>query len=109
MATHLSILSLEIPWTESLADYSSWVAKELERTEQLNNNNINYSLSSPTELLFTDWSNEHESTLNLTVKEFLWFQFMKYHPHLIQTKALKKCGPSQKEYLLKATCALLRC
>lgn len=65
-----------------------------DRTEQLNSNNINYSLSSLTGV-FIAWFNEPESTLNLTLKESLWFQFMKYHPHLIQIKALK-CNPSPK-------------
>ena len=34
MATHSSILAWEIPWTEeSLAGYSPWGHKELDRTE----------------------------------------------------------------------------
>ena len=40
MATHSSVLAWRIPWTErSLASYSPWGHKELDRTEQLNNNN----------------------------------------------------------------------
>ena len=39
MATHSSILAWRIPWTESLAGYSSWGHKESDTTEQLNNNN----------------------------------------------------------------------
>ena len=36
MATHSSILAWEIPWTErSLAGYSSWGHKELDRIWQL--------------------------------------------------------------------------
>ena len=35
-ATHSSILDGEIPWTESLACYSPWGHKELDRTEWLN-------------------------------------------------------------------------
>ena len=36
MATHSSILALEIPWTEerSLASYGPWGHKELDKTEQ---------------------------------------------------------------------------
>ena len=33
MATNSSILDWEIPWTESLADYSPWGHKELDKTE----------------------------------------------------------------------------
>ena len=33
MATLSSILTWEIPWTESLADYSSWGRKELDTNE----------------------------------------------------------------------------
>ena len=35
MATHSSILAWRIPWTESLAGYSSWGHKESDMTEQL--------------------------------------------------------------------------
>ena len=35
MATHSSILAWRIPWTESLAGYSSWGHKESDVTEQL--------------------------------------------------------------------------
>ena len=35
MATHSSMLSWRIPWTEDLADYSPWGQKELDVTEQL--------------------------------------------------------------------------
>ena len=33
MATHSRILAWKIPWTGSLADYSSWGLKELDTTE----------------------------------------------------------------------------
>ena len=33
MATHFSILALKIPWTESLAGYSSWGHKESDMPE----------------------------------------------------------------------------
>ena len=33
MATHSSILAWEIPWTESLVDYSPWGHKEKHMTE----------------------------------------------------------------------------
>ena len=33
MATHSSILTWSIPWTESLVGYSPWVCKELDMTE----------------------------------------------------------------------------
>jgi len=33
MATHSSILAWRIPWTRSLAGYSSWGCKELDMTE----------------------------------------------------------------------------
>ena len=36
MATHSSILALEIPWTEDLVVYSPWSAKESDTTVQLN-------------------------------------------------------------------------
>ena len=35
MATHSSILAWRLPWTESLAGYSSWGHKESDMTEQL--------------------------------------------------------------------------
>ena len=33
MSTHFSILAWRIPWTESLAGYSSWGCKESDKTE----------------------------------------------------------------------------
>ena len=33
MATHISMLAWEIPWTESLAGYSLWSCKESDTTE----------------------------------------------------------------------------
>ena len=33
MATHASILALEIPWTEEAGRHSSWGSKELDMTE----------------------------------------------------------------------------
>ena len=39
MATHTSILAWEIPQEKGLAGYNSWSCKELDMTEQLNNNN----------------------------------------------------------------------
>ena len=48
MATHSSVLAWKIPWTErSLASYSPWGHKELDRTEQLNNNNNNRKYVGP--------------------------------------------------------------
>ena len=41
IATHSSILAWEIPWTEEPGGYSSWVTKESDITEGLNNNNEN--------------------------------------------------------------------
>ena len=38
MATHSSILAWEIPWTEESVGYSPQGRKELDTTEQLNNN-----------------------------------------------------------------------
>ena len=38
MATHSSILSWRIPWTEEPGSYSPWGCNELDTTEQLNNN-----------------------------------------------------------------------
>ena len=38
MATHFSILAWEIPWTEESVGYSPQGRKELDTTEQLNNN-----------------------------------------------------------------------
>ena len=35
MATHSSILSWKIPWTDSLAGYSPWGLEELDMTERL--------------------------------------------------------------------------
>ena len=43
MATHSCILAWEIPWTEEPRGYSPWGCKELDMTEQLNNNNNAYS------------------------------------------------------------------
>ena len=37
MATQSTILAWEIPWTESLVDFSPWVHKRLDTTEQRNN------------------------------------------------------------------------
>ena len=39
MATHSSILAWRTPWTEELGGKSPWGCKELDMTEQLNNNN----------------------------------------------------------------------
>ena len=39
MATHSSILAWRIPWTEEDGGVQSWGLKELDTTEQLNNNN----------------------------------------------------------------------
>ena len=39
MATHSSILVWEIPWTEELAGQSPRGCKELDMTQQVNNNN----------------------------------------------------------------------
>ena len=39
MATHSSILALEIPWQRSLVGYSPWGHKESDTTEQLASNN----------------------------------------------------------------------
>ena len=38
MATHSSILTWKIPWTEEPAGYSLWGRKELDMTARLNNN-----------------------------------------------------------------------
>ena len=38
-ATHSSILAWGIPWTEGQAGYCPWGHKEVDMTEQLNNNN----------------------------------------------------------------------
>ena len=35
IATHSSILAWKIPWTEWVADYSSWGCKELDMTVQV--------------------------------------------------------------------------
>ena len=35
MATHSSILTWKIPWTENLEGYSLWGCKELDMTERL--------------------------------------------------------------------------
>ena len=35
MATHSSILTWKIPWTEELVGYSPWSHKELDTTERL--------------------------------------------------------------------------
>ena len=35
VATHCGILAWEIPWQRSLADYSPWGCKKLDKTEQL--------------------------------------------------------------------------
>ena len=35
MATHSSILTWKIPWTEELVGYSPWSRKELDTTERL--------------------------------------------------------------------------
>ena len=43
MATHSSILAWRIPWTEEPG--SPWGHKELDTTEQLNNNNLFSSCS----------------------------------------------------------------
>ena len=40
MATHSSILAWEISWKRSLVGYSPWGHKELDTTEQVNNNNL---------------------------------------------------------------------
>ena len=37
MATQSGILAWEIPWTENLVGYSPWGCKELDMTQQLNN------------------------------------------------------------------------
>ena len=42
MATHSSILAWEIPWTEEPGNYSPWVTKESDMTQQLNNDNNMY-------------------------------------------------------------------
>ena len=39
MATYSNILAWKIPLTGSLVGYSQWGHKELDTTEQLNNNN----------------------------------------------------------------------
>ena len=38
MATHSSILAWKIPWMRRLEGYSPWSHKELDTTQQLNNN-----------------------------------------------------------------------
>ena len=43
MATHTSILALEIPWTEEPG--SPWGHKRLDTTEQLNTNKQEYQVS----------------------------------------------------------------
>ena len=35
MATHSSILAWKTPWTEDLADYSTWGRKESDTTEHM--------------------------------------------------------------------------
>ena len=39
LATYSSLLAWRIPWQRSLVGYSPWGHKELDMTEQLNNNN----------------------------------------------------------------------
>ena len=43
MATHSIILAWEIPWTEEAGRLQSMGSQNLDRTEQLNNNNQHFS------------------------------------------------------------------
>ena len=64
MTIHSNMPSWEMPWTEEAGGYSPQGRKELDRTELLNNNNINLYLN------FKFYLNLNN--LNLNMSHDLW-------------------------------------